>query len=135
MLRAHDVRTRPGRWRMPASAKAGALFAAFGMYATGAAAETAGAEVYQDHCVQCHVLSGTGMAPSLVGVVGRKAASLPGYPYSAGLKKSTLTWTAANLDRFLAAPTQLAPGTTMRATLPNPADRKTLIAYLATLKR
>jgi cytochrome c len=94
-----------------------------------------GSDVFQDHCSQCHVLSGIGQGPSLIGVVGRKAASLPDYPYSAGLKASGLTWTAANLDLFVQAPAKLVPGTAMRAVVSDPTDRRNLIAYLATLHR
>src|SRR5579871_4470045 len=119
------------------SIRLAALGAATAMIAlaTTASAQDAGSEVYQERCSQCHVLNGVGQGPSLVGVVGRKAASLPGYPYSAALKKSGVTWTRANLDRFLAAPTQLVPGAAMRTVLADADDRKKLIAYLATLKR
>jgi cytochrome c2 len=71
----------------------------------------------------------------LIGVVGRKAAALPGYPYSAALTASGLTWTPANLDAFVQGPTKLVPGTAMRVILADPVDRGDLIAYLATLKR
>jgi cytochrome c len=93
-----------------------------------------GADVYQDRCGACHVLNGIGQGPSLVGVVGRKAASLPGFSYSDAMKASDLTWTSANLDRFLTGPTKLVPGTAMRAVVPDPAERRDLIAYLASLK-
>jgi cytochrome c len=94
-----------------------------------------GADVFQDHCSQCHVLTGVGQGPSLLGVVDRRAASLPSYPYSDGLKASGLTWTRPNLDLFISGPTKLVPGTSMRAVVSDPSDRRALIAYLATLKR
>lgn len=121
---------------MPLNARAG-LLAAMLALAGGAAAQDAskGSDVYQERCNQCHVLNGVSQGPSLVGVVGRKAASLPGYPYSSALKASGLTWTAANLDRFIEAPTKLVPGTAMRVIIADADDRKNLIAYLATLKR
>jgi cytochrome c len=93
-----------------------------------------GAGVYQDHCSACHVLNGIGQGPSLVGVIGRKAASLPGFNYSDAMKASGLTWTPANLDRFISGPTKLVPGTAMRAIVADPNDRRDLIAYLASLK-
>ena len=93
-----------------------------------------GAGVYQDHCSACHVLNGIGQGPSLVGVVGRKAASLSGFSYSDAMTASGLTWTPANLDRFLSGPTKLVPGTAMRAIVADPTERRDLIAYLATLK-
>lgn len=94
-----------------------------------------GADVYEARCSSCHVLNGVGQGPSLVGVVGRKAASLPGYAYSDALKASGLTWSPANLDRFLTGPGALVHGTAMRATVPDPGERADLIAYLTTLKR
>ncbi|HLK23084.1 MAG TPA: c-type cytochrome [Caulobacteraceae bacterium] len=119
------------------SIRLAALGAATAMIAlaTTASAQDAGSEVYQERCSQCHVLNGVGQGPSLIGVVGRKAASLPGYPFSAALKKSGLSWTPANLDAFLESPTKLVPGTAMRAVVADAAERKSLVAYLATLKR
>jgi cytochrome c len=93
-----------------------------------------GADVYQDRCGSCHVLNGIGQGPSLVGVVERKAASIPGFNYSDAMKASGLTWTPANLDRFISGPTKLVPGTAMRAIVADPNDRRDLIAYLASLK-
>jgi cytochrome c len=122
---------------MPPSAS---VLLAAAVVALGAAAAHAqdvpkGSDVFQDHCSQCHVLSGIGQGPNLIGVVGRKAASLPDYPYSAALRASGLTWTAASLDAFVQGPGKLVPGTAMRAIVPDPTDRQNLIAYLATLHR
>ncbi len=94
-----------------------------------------GADVYQDRCSACHVLNGIGQGPSLVGVVGRKAGSVPGFNYSDAMKASGLTWTPANLDRFVSGPTKMVPGTAMRAIVSDPAERRDLIAYLGSLKR
>lgn len=93
-----------------------------------------GREVFQDRCTACHVLGVNAMGPNLVGVVGRKAASAPGFRYSAALSASNLTWTQPELDQFLSGPAKMVPGTPMRATVANPADRHDLIAYLASLK-
>ncbi|HEY2709212.1 MAG TPA: c-type cytochrome [Caulobacteraceae bacterium] len=94
-----------------------------------------GANVYEDRCSGCHVLQGMGEGPPLAGVVGRKAGSVAGFPYTDAMKASGLTWTAANLDRFLTGPGKLVPGTAMQITLPADADRRNLIAYLSSLKR
>jgi cytochrome c len=88
-------------------------------------------------CMSCHTVeSGKNLiGPSLHGVVGRKAASLPGFAYSDALKTSGLTWDEATLDRWLAAPAKLVPGTKMTFFgLPDPAKRKELIAWLARQK-
>jgi len=93
-----------------------------------------GADVYDDRCSGCHVIGGVGEGPSLAGAVGRKAGAAPGFAYTAALKGSGLTWTPANLDRWLAGPQKLVPGTAMTAVVPDAAERRELIAYLATLK-
>src|ERR1700761_4070350 len=78
---------------------------------TGDAAK--GADVYDDRCSGCHVIGGVGQGPNLAGVVGRKAGASPGFAYTAALKGSGLTWTPANLDRWLIGPPKLVPGTAM----------------------
>jgi cytochrome c2 len=92
-----------------------------------------GAQVFDARCGDCHGLEGVHQGPSLVGVVGRKAASLPGYDYSPALRACGLTWTLPTLDRFLAAPRAVVPATTMGGIVPDPDQRRDVIAYLATL--
>jgi cytochrome c len=94
-----------------------------------------GAQVYEDDCSGCHVLGGVGQGPPLAGVVGRKAGAASGFPYTEALKGSGLSWTPANLDKFLTGPGKLVPGTAMQIVVPSEADRRNLIAYLASLKR
>lgn len=94
-----------------------------------------GKEAFEDRCSMCHQPGGGGMGPNLAGVVGRKAGTAPGFHYSAALAGSGLTWTAANLDRFLAGPSKLVPGTAMMVVISVPAQRADLIAYLASWKR
>jgi cytochrome c len=93
-----------------------------------------GKDVFEDRCTACHQLQAAGQGPALAGVVGRKAASQPGFAYSAALAGSGLTWTAANLDLFLSGPAKLVPGTAMFGTVSNADQRRDLIAYLATQK-
>jgi cytochrome c len=127
-----------GASRSAVIALAGLAAAAIGVTRLAAQAPAGdaanGAMVFDDRCSACHVLSGVGQGPSLIGVVGRKAASLPGYSYSDALTASGLVWTPANLDQFLVGPTTFVPGTSMRAIVSNPADRRDLIAYLASWK-
>ena len=92
-----------------------------------------GAQLVQAHCNMCHSPE-AGVAPALDGVVGRKAGTAAGYPASAALKGSGLTWTPANLYAFLADPAKLVPGTVMPNPFVTAADRGDIIAYLATLK-
>jgi cytochrome c len=91
-----------------------------------------GKALYQGRCAMCHA---GGQGPNLAGVVGRKAGAAPGYPYSAAMKAAHLTWTPANLDAYLTAPGKKVPGTSMLLNVSAPADRKAIIAYLATVRR
>jgi cytochrome c len=67
-------------------------------------------------CAHCHEI-GRGArsmtAPPLTGIVGRKAASFPHYPYSKAMRESGLVWDKETLRRFLASPTSTVPGTRM----------------------
>jgi cytochrome c len=98
---------------------------------------TAGALVFKQNCAVCHsatpgeVLVG----PSLSKLVGRKAGSAPGYPFSAAMKSAGYSWTAATLDPFIAAPRKVMPKTNMAFPgLQDPVKREDLIAYLTSLK-
>ena len=96
-----------------------------------------GKALFNAQCGLCHsaVAGEEDAAPSLNGVVGRKAAGDAGFPaYTKALKGSGLTWTAAHLDTFLSGPAKLVPGTAMPITVAKPQDRANVIAYLATLK-
>lgn len=88
-------------------------------------------------CVSCHTVKPgvNGVGPSLHGVVGRKAGTLPGYAYSDALKAWGKTLTPEELDKWLTAPTQDVPGTKMVFPgIADPARRKAVIDYLATQK-
>src|SRR5258708_3150821 len=61
--------------------------------------------------------------------MGRGAAGGPQFSYTAALRNSKLTWDAATLQRFLAAPTSVVPGTAMVVAVPDQTDRDNLIAY------
>lgn len=84
-------------------------------------------------CRACHTVDKggrNGVGPNLYGVVGRPAASVPGFTYSAAMKGSKLRWDAATLDQFIAAPTKKVPGTRMPIGMADPAKRAAIIAYL-----
>jgi cytochrome c2 len=98
-----------------------------------------GRTVFQEQCGLCHSAAPgdgeAGLGPDLAGVVGRKAASDPGYSYTDALKKSGITWSAESLDRFLADPQALVPGTAMAISVPDAKDRADVVGYLATVKK
>lgn len=100
-----------------------------------------GQTYFQINCALCHsaalganhtVIVKKG--PSLVGVVGRAAGSSPHFNYTKAMRESGLTWDPATLNRFLASPSTVVPGTTMPMPVPDARDRADLIAYLSTLK-
>jgi hypothetical protein len=72
--------------------------------------------------------------PSLVGVIGRPAGSLPLFNYTKALRQSGLTWNADALYRFLENPMVVVAGTTMPIPVADPNNRADVVAYLATLK-
>jgi glucose/arabinose dehydrogenase/cytochrome c2 len=94
---------------------------------------TPGQLLFEQRCAGCHSTSDRGgQGPGLGGVIGRRAASTR-FGYSRALRESGVTWDRATLDRFLVAPTQLVPGTSMPMAIPDATERGQLLDYLATL--
>lgn len=115
-----------------------AILAALGTVGGAAAAgdPANGAEVYNSICVTCHMEQEGSLAPSLLGIVGRKAASDPTFPtYTEALKNYGATWTHEELDKFLASPMTVVPGTAMIFPVADEAQRADVIAYLETLSQ
>jgi glucose/arabinose dehydrogenase len=99
-----------------------------------------GKAIFQTSCALCHAtgsekILAAGQGPVLGGVVGRPAASVPGFAYSKALAASNLTWDRAILDRFLTNPSALVPGTAMVVMVAGASDRADLVSYLATLPK
>jgi cytochrome c len=88
-----------------------------------------GKTVFEKRCTGCHAMEGDREGPRLAGVFGRKAASMPGFLYSAGLKNSGLTWDETTLDKWLADPDLLVPDNAMDFHVPSAHERSDLIAY------
>lgn len=92
----------------------------------------AGREVFKK-CAVCHRLepNRNAVGPSLHGVVGRKAGSMPGYSYSKALKAAEFVWTPGQLDQWLQNPKSLVPGNKMPFPgLPESSDRANVIEFL-----
>lgn len=116
-----------------------AVFAAAANSATPAIAADAeaGGRVFRSQCGACHVAEAgkNRVGPSLYGIVGRKSGEVEGFKYSAANKGANLTWDTATLEKYLTAPREVVPGTTMAFVgVKNPTQRADLIAYLETLK-
>jgi cytochrome c len=97
-----------------------------------------GERVFQ-RCYACHsVEAGENKlpGPNLRGVLGRRAGSLPGFRYSPAMieagTRGGLVWTRETLDRFLADPERMVPGTEMGlpAGLANPDDRRDVVDFI-----
>ena len=103
--------------------------------APGATTDSPSGElIFHQRCQACHLPGRPSpLGPNLAGVVGRKAGTTP-FNYSAAIKASGLTWTKTNLETFLGGPARMVPGTKMVIAVPDPAQRKTLIEYLAKIK-
>lgn len=88
-------------------------------------------------CVACHALergANTPAGPNLHRIIGRSVAAEADFNYSPALRDLASrhpVWTVELLDRFLADPSAVAPGTEMGFIgLRNPGERQDLIAWL-----
>ncbi len=119
------------------AALGGAALAAFvggAPHAQPAGDAAKGEAAFNDVCTQCHTIGGVSAGPNLAGVVGRKAGATD-YPYTAAMKGAGIVWTPANLERYLANPPGVVPGTAMTGvSVPNAAQRANIVAYLASQK-
>jgi cytochrome c len=91
-----------------------------------------------NQCRACHTIDAggrNGVGPNLHGVVGRRAAAIEGFRYSANMRtlaEGGLTWTPENLGRYLTNPKDVVPqGSMAFAGIRNDEQRANLIAFLA----
>ena len=95
------------------------------------------ASLFETHCAVCHTLTRSEpsrQGPSLENIIGRKAGSMEGFPYSGGIKALDFNWNAQNLDRWLIEPQKLASDSYMMYRQPDPEIRRSIIAYLQSLQ-
>jgi len=113
-----------GRWLLAAAALAAAA------HAWAVPDAVRGEQVYA-RCLACHALAVDRVGPRHCGLFGRLAGSVPGFAYSEAMKKSKIVWNDKTLDRFLAKPLAMVPGTAMTYDgVPDAAERADLITYL-----
>lgn len=92
-----------------------------------------GEVLYRQYCGNCHAPDRNKYGPMHRGVFGRAAGAVPDYPYSDALAEAAIVWNAETLDRWLADPTAMIPGTRMRFRLDEADARRSIIVYLASL--
>ena len=89
-------------------------------------------------CRACHQIgpnAKNAVGPVLNGVVGRKAGTYPGFNYSEANKNSGITWSEEELQKYLANPQKVVPGTKMIfAGIKEPEKVNDVIAYLKQFK-
>jgi len=93
-----------------------------------------GARLYRK-CARCHTLAADGprrSGPTLAGLFGRRAGSVPGYHYSAALRGRRFVWNARTLRAlFTEGPDVYLPGTKMpMQRVPDEHALAALIAFL-----
>jgi cytochrome c len=76
----------------------------------------AGQALFEAECRRCHATDANdpSYGPLLEGVVGRKAGTFEGYPYSEALKAAGFVWTPGALRAWMEDNDGLVPGTKMR---------------------
>jgi cytochrome c len=96
-----------------------------------------GAKLYKE-CEGCHgttkvlaTSSDQKMGPPHCGVVGRKAGTVEGFPYSDVMREAGFVWDDKHLHEFLTFPISYLPGTNMGyAGMYDENDRNDVIAFL-----
>jgi cytochrome c len=92
--------------------------------------ETAGREIY-GRCLACHAIGYDRVGPRHCGLFGRRAGSVAGFAYSDAMRNSGIVWGSETLDRFLADPIGVVPGTLMTyAGVSDRRERDLLIGWL-----
>jgi cytochrome c len=107
------------------------LAAAACTWAQAAPASAVRGEAVYARCAACHALAQNRVGPKHCGLFGRMSGSLPNFEYSAAMKQAHIVWNTQTLDRFLASPLKMVPGTAMTYDgVSDAAERADLIAYL-----
>lgn len=85
-------------------------------------------------CAACHSLGASASVrtgPRLDGIIGRRVASVAGFPYTARLREQSFVWTQKRLEQWLRKPQAQFPGMCVPfAGLPDRNDRDALLSYL-----
>lgn len=115
---------------------AGAALAADPSKSLDQAKIAAGEVMFRQNCMTCHSPDSAKNAfgPSLVGVIGRTAGTLPRFAYSDAMKQSGIVWSDVTLRQWLSDNEKLVPGTRMKhVSITDPAAQDFIIAYIGSL--
>jgi cytochrome c len=130
----------PTRFTSPAVAAAAALLLCLSAGTSRAAGDgDKGKAAFVRQCAICHTIEKgdpNRFGPNLSGMVGKKAASVPGFDYSRAFKAAARwEWTEDALGSWIMFPGTMVPGTAM-AIFQGVAekDRDDIVAYLASKK-
>lgn len=86
-------------------------------------------------CLACHTEQPDALAPSLKGVVGRRAGALEDFRYSNAMTHAEIIWDDANLRDYLRDPQAKIKGNHMPFSgFANAGDADDIVAYLQTYK-
>jgi cytochrome c len=85
-------------------------------------------------CAVCHNDKPDALGPNLKGVVGRKAAALDDFRYSAPMRRANMVWDDGSLRAYIADPQGTIKGNRMPfGGLREARDIDDIVAYLKTL--
>jgi cytochrome c len=113
------------------------MIAGFGTGSALAGDAVKGQAAFVRQCAICHTADKGGpnrFGPNLFGILGRKAASVPGFNYSRAFKaQANWNWNEDLVAGWIGAPGQMVPGTAMGIFQGvAQTDRDDIVAYLAT---
>jgi len=98
----------------------------------------AGRQLFDAECHRCHAVDAdkASYGPLLEGVVGRRAGSFEGYPYSEALAGAGFVWTPGALKAWMEANDELVPGTKMRHVgITDPTVQDFIVSYLVSVSK
>jgi cytochrome c len=113
-----------------------AILAIAGAVSAARAADN-GEQLFRRYCFICHATEPgvTKLGPSLAGIIGREAGAEAGFGYSDAMQSAHIKWDEKMLDKYLADPRAVVPGTKMLFQgVKNDKERHAIIEYLESLK-